>query len=59
MPVTKFLFGDEISKELKDIVDANKMAAKVMPKFGESSRRGRGSFRGRGPFLGRGKSLSR
>ncbi|PIK45243.1 hypothetical protein BSL78_17887 [Apostichopus japonicus] len=63
VPVTKFLFGDDISKELKDIVNANKMAAKVMPKYGrvlvgaeEASEeeaifaRGRSSGRSPGPY---------
>ncbi|KAJ8027248.1 hypothetical protein HOLleu_32346 [Holothuria leucospilota] len=67
VPITKFLFCDDISKELKEIAEANKIAAKATGSSTYSTGyryRGRTSFRGRGGrgrshFLGRGRGLSR
>ena len=36
-PLSRFLFGDEWSKSVKDITRANKIMAKVMPKKGKTS----------------------
>ena len=36
-PLSRFLFGDELSKSVKDISRANKIMAKVMPKKRKTS----------------------
>ena len=36
-PLSRFLFGDELSKSVEDITKANKIMAKVMPKKGKTS----------------------
>ena len=36
-PLSRFLFGDELSKSVEDITRANKIMAKVMPKKGKTS----------------------
>ena len=47
-PLSRFLFGDEWSKSVKDITRANKIMAKVMPKKGKTSSDDRQDKR---PFL--------
>ena len=47
-PLSRFLFGDEISKSVKDITRANKIMAKVMPKKRKTSSDDRQNKR---PFL--------
>ncbi|KAJ8042071.1 hypothetical protein HOLleu_13048 [Holothuria leucospilota] len=56
---SKFLFGDDISQQLRDIADANKLSKRCMyPSRGNARGRGSGKIRGRGrpdhryqPFL--------
>ena len=47
-PLSRFLFGDELSKSVKDITRANKIMAKVMPKKRKTSSDDRQNKR---PFL--------
>ena len=47
-PLSRFLFGDELSKIVEDITKANKIMAKVMPKEGKTSSDNRQAKR---PFL--------
>ena len=47
-PLSRFLFGDELSKIVEDITKANKIMAKVMPKEGKTSSDNRQDKR---PFL--------
>lgn len=45
-PVSKFLFGDNVSQQLRDINDANKLSKKCMfPIRGRTRGQGRGKFR--------------
>jgi len=60
LPVTKELFGDDISKTAREIEDSAKIGFKMSGQYGRGNYRGRPMFRGRargyGQMRGRGQS---
>ena len=52
------LYGDDISKNVKDIQDVNRVGKKI-GKFSASNFRGRGYYRGRSSIRGRGGRCTR
>ncbi len=58
VPVTSFLFGDDLPKTIKDISETNRVGVKVV-NVGPPNARGHSTFNPRGrPFLGRRRPLS-
>ena len=52
-PVTTELFGDDVTKQVKDLAEASKVGRKLANKPKTTAQRGRGMWRGRprGPFM--------
>ena len=61
VPVTDFLFGDDLAQQVKDLTELNRVANQLQPRGrGRGRSRGRGFYRGRGRgfFPGRGSSFN-
>ena len=72
VPVSSYLFGDDLNKEVEDLTKANKLSSKVTPKqraepyqiprgrgFRGMGRGKQSNWKGRGHFLGLGRGQSR